>query len=125
MPGALENSSRLWRLEREVVLGDKAPPVALVSVAYAAGEFFLVARGDIPPVVGRPFDPGLDVPSSRLEVSMTVGGIEATQQSSSYGADRESWEALLTWRGADPAPELRVVFELDGERCEHHLTLVD
>lgn len=118
-------SSLLWRLEREIVLNDEAPAAALVSVAFAAGEYFLVARGDIPPVDGRAFDPERDIPSSRLEVSLEVGGVEATQQSAGYEADRESWEALLRWQGADPAPDLRVTLELDGRRSEYLLALVD
>jgi hypothetical protein len=41
----------LWRIEREAVLTDEAPLASLVSVAFVGSEYFLVARGDIPPVV--------------------------------------------------------------------------
>ena len=116
-------SSLHWRLEREVVLTNEPPAAALVSVAFAAGEYYLVARGDISPVAGRAFDPERDMPSSRLKASLDVGGIEATQQSSSYEADRESWAALLRWQGPDLAPDLHVSLELDGRRSKDLLAL--
>lgn len=125
----LEPSARpslLWRLGRKVVLSEEAPAAALVSVAFAAGEYFLVARGDVPPVAGRAFDPERDIPASRLEVSLTVGGVEVTRQTGDgHEADRESWAALIIWRGVKPAPDLRVTLELDGRKSEHFLALVD
>lgn len=115
----------LWRIEREAVLTDEAPLASLVSIAFVGGEYFLVGRGDIPPVVGRPFDPDLDIPTGRLQVSLEVEGLPARQSSRGSSADRDTWEELQQWEGVDPAPDLRVTFELDGRRVEYLLTLVD
>jgi len=119
------NPPLLWRIEREVVLTVEAPLASLVSVAFVGDTYFLVARGDVPPVVERPFDPELDIPTGRLEVSLEVGGLRAKQSSAGYTADRDTWEALQQWAGVDPAPELRVIVELDGRTSEYALTLVD
>ncbi len=114
-----------WRIEREDVLTDEAPLASLVSIAFVGSEYFLVARGDIPPVVGRPFDPELDIPTGRLQVVLEVGGLPARQLSGGSSADRDTWEELQRWEGVDPAPDLRVTFELNGRRVEYLLTLVD
>ena len=83
-----------------------------------------MARGDIPAVVGRPFDPELDLPTERLQVSLEVEGPPAKQSSGGSSADRDTWETLQQWKGPEPAPELRVTLELDGRSCEYLLTLV-
>jgi hypothetical protein len=119
------NPPLLWRIEREVILTVEAPLASLVSVAFVGGEYFVVARGDVPPVVGRPFDPEVDIPTGRLEVSLEVGGRRARQSSATFSADRDTWEALQRWAGVEPAPELRVTVELDGRSSEYVLTLVD
>ncbi|GAB2586783.1 hypothetical protein [Microlunatus antarcticus] len=118
------NTPLSWRIEREVVLTDKAPLASLVSVAFDGSEYYLVARGDIPAVVGRPFDPELDIPIDRLQVSLEVEGRPAEQSSGGSTADRDTWETLQQWEGPEPAPELRVTLELDGRSCEYLLTLV-
>ena len=115
----------MWRIEREAVLTDQSPLASLVSIAFVGSEYFLVARGDIPPVVGRPFDPELDIPIGRLKVSLEVGGLPARQSSGGSRAGRETWEELQRWEGVDPAPDVRVTFELDGRRVEYLLMLVD
>lgn len=120
----MRTSPLLWRIEREVVLTNEAPLASLVSVAFAGNEYFLVAWGNIPPVVGRPFDPGVDIPTGRLEVSLEVGGLPAKQSTGGYSADRETWEALQRWEGVEPAPDLRVTLELDGRSIEYFLTQV-
>ena len=107
------------------MLTDAPPLASLVSIAFVGSEYFLVARGDIPPVVGRPFDPELDIPTGRLQVSLEVGGLPARQSSARSSADRDTWEELHHWKGVDPANHLRVTFELDGRRVEYLLTLVD